>query len=95
MNDKRDALAQLFRSAGQAHHRAFAAVDGDDPEWPTWYAQYLAAPLAQLLGTPVETPQLGATLRDLDDAMRRAAPSIDWTLYYADSFLAQHARVSP
>jgi hypothetical protein len=91
MNHKRDALAQLFRSAGQAHHRAFAAVDRDDPEWPAWYAQYLAAPLGQLLSTPVETLQLAATLRGLDDEMRRVAPSADWTLYYADWFLAQHA----
>jgi hypothetical protein len=91
MDNQRQALAQLFRSAGRAHHRAFAAVNGDDPEWPEWYAEYLAAPLAQLLGTSVETPQLAASLRGLDAEMRRVARSADWTLYYADWFLAQHA----
>ncbi len=91
MNDKRDALAQLFRSAGQVHHRAFAAVKVDDPGWSEWYAQYLADPLSQLLGTPVEIAQLAAVLRDLDIEMRRVAPSADWTLYYADRFLTQHA----
>ena len=91
MNDKRQALAHLFRSAGQAHHQAFAAVNGDDPEWPEWYAQYLAGPLSQLLGTQIESAQLAATLRDLDAEMRRVAPSADWPLYYTDRFLARHA----
>ena len=90
MNDKRDRLTQLFRSAGQAHHRAFAGVNGDDPDWPDWYAQYLADPLTQLLGTSVEIAQLAAVLRELDIEMRRIAPSADWTLYYADRFLTQH-----
>lgn len=91
MNYRRDALAQLFRSAGQAHHRAFAAVNGDDPAWPEWYGQYLSGPLSQLLGTPLGRDQLAAELRDLDTEMRRVAPSADWTLYYAEWFLAQHA----
>jgi len=31
-------VAELFRDAGTAHHRAFAATHGEDAEWPAWYA---------------------------------------------------------
>ncbi|HEX2249014.1 MAG TPA: hypothetical protein VHH32_01620 [Gemmatimonadales bacterium] len=83
VEDRQQELANLLRAAGHAHHQAFIAVNGDDPEWPEWYARYLAAPLAHILGTPLRTAQLAATLRDLDDEMRRVAPSAEWTLYYA------------
>src|SRR5437867_6375182 len=43
-------LAALFREAGAAHHKAFAATDGEDPDWPSWYARYLAPRLQQALG---------------------------------------------
>ena len=33
-----DELAALFRETGAAHHQAFAAKGGDDPDWPAWYA---------------------------------------------------------
>jgi hypothetical protein len=31
----------LLEEAAKAHHAAFASTDGDDPDWPLWYAQYL------------------------------------------------------
>src|SRR5687767_10590903 len=39
-------LAEIFRAAGKAHHRAFAATKGDDPRWPEWYARDLAPMLS-------------------------------------------------
>ncbi len=29
-------LVELFRETGRAHHSAFMATDGVDPEWPIW-----------------------------------------------------------
>lgn len=34
-------LASLLRETGQAHHQAYIDTDGDDPEWPRWYAGLL------------------------------------------------------
>ena len=45
--------------------------------------------LSSLLGTPVDTGYLAATLRNLDQEMRRRTPTTDWTLYYAGRFLAR------
>ncbi len=35
------ALAELLEETGRAHHEAFIASNGADPEWPMWYAEYL------------------------------------------------------
>ena len=34
-------LVELLRETGHAHHAAFAATDGADPDWSIWYAEYL------------------------------------------------------
>jgi hypothetical protein len=33
-------LADLLNETAEAHHKAFAATDGVDDEWPIWYADY-------------------------------------------------------
>src|SRR5437763_14432782 len=55
-------LAALFREAGAAHEKAFAATRGQDPEWPSWYARYLAPRLDQALGGRVDQAALAADL---------------------------------
>lgn len=44
--DKAQELTNLLMETGQAHHEAFIETDGDDPEWPLWYANYLQKPLS-------------------------------------------------
>ena len=34
-------IAELFHEAAEAHHVAYAATDGVDPDWSIWYADYL------------------------------------------------------
>lgn len=81
-----DRLARLFREAGTAHHAAFAAANGDDPEWPDWYAAYLAGPIADLLGHPLDPAALASDLRAVD-AAHRAGGREGWPEYYAGWFL--------
>ena len=35
----RDNIAGFLVQTGQAHHKAFEATDGADPDWPIWYAE--------------------------------------------------------
>jgi hypothetical protein len=84
-------LAEIFRAAGRAHYRAFAAANGDDPRWPEWYARDLAPMLSSVLGTELKPDALTADLKIVDAEMRARAPSADWTLYYADWFLARRS----
>ena len=80
-------LAALLREAGRAHHRAFASVNGADPEWPSWYAQYLAPRLEAVFTAPFAVPDLATELAALDAAQRAQAPGTDWAIYYAEAFL--------
>jgi hypothetical protein len=85
-----DGLVQLFREAGSAHHAAFAAADGDDPDWPEWYAQYLAGPLSLILGIELPVPVLAYDLRSVD---REHDRTVRWPEYYATWFRGRYSAV--
>jgi len=57
MTDAR-AVANLLHEAAETHHVVYRIVDGDDPDWASWYAGWLLdlSELPQLLGaTPVRS----------------------------------------
>jgi hypothetical protein len=52
------AVADLLHEAAETHHIVYRIVDGDDPDWASWYADWLLdlSELPQLLGaTPVRS----------------------------------------
>ena len=52
------AVADLLHEAAETHHVVYRIVDGDDPDWASWYADWLLdhSELPQLLGgTPVRS----------------------------------------
>ena len=34
-------ISDSLIETAEAHHKAFAATEGEDPDWPLWYAGYL------------------------------------------------------
>ena len=34
-------LSELLREAAETHHVVYRIVDGDDPDWASWYADWL------------------------------------------------------
>lgn len=85
--ERRAELARLFREAGSAHHRAFVATGGDDPDWPFWYSRWLQPRLQSALGADFNLHLLAALLKMLEDQRKSRAPHTDWPNYYADFFL--------
>lgn len=81
-------VAGLLREIHEAHAEAFAATNGEDPDWDRWYADRLAAPLGSLLGRAVGAADLAATLRTLDERHRSGSPEEPWPEFYA-AFLVQ------
>lgn len=81
-------VAALLRSTAHAHHIAFAAADGADPEWPLWYAEHLAPGLSALLGTELTRSQLVHTLLLAQEADSDAG---DWAESYAELIVERHA----
>lgn len=83
------ALVQLFVEAGSAHHRAFVATNGHDPDWPCWYAQHLAPRLEALLGRSFDVPHLALVLGDLEEQRKALRPNPEWPAFYAGFFLSR------
>ncbi len=76
-------IAALLREAGNAHHRAFAATNGEDPHWPRWYAEYLQPKLVGVLPAPLTVAELAAWLQQLEDERGRLDFRADWPTFYA------------
>jgi hypothetical protein len=77
------AVRRLLTETGTVHHDAFAATDGDDPEWPLWYAEYLHEPLAEALGTTFTRSELVAALV-VAEREHRGSANVPWEDFYVD-----------
>jgi hypothetical protein len=84
-------VANLLRETGQAHHQAYAHTDGDDPEWPLWYAERLQEPLGKLLNAVFTRSELVYLLVAADKEHKVSDPDSDWAAFYA-RFLFDRAR---
>ncbi len=84
-------LTALMVETGKAHHQAFEATDGADPDWPIWYAGHLQAPITELLQTPFTKSQLVYCVMYADFERTARAPDSDWPEFYADHFIERFA----
>ena len=91
MDEKIAALAQLFREAAMAHHQAYSATDGDDPDWPLWYADYLYDKLPPFISQPISKDEFTDELTRLDQEVRSRPDEEDWAVYYAQSLVNKPA----
>ena len=89
--ETRSNLAELLRETGRAHHNAFLATDGADPDWPIWYANFLQAPLAEQLGFEYTRSRLVYCLMDANSEHEARSPDSDWSEFYADQILERCA----
>ena len=83
-------LAAIFVAAGNAHHAAFAASNGEDAQWPAWYAQWLAPRLRAQLASVPAAAVLADELQQLDREYRSAAQTLQWPEYYARWFIRKY-----
>ncbi|MFN2117890.1 MAG: hypothetical protein ACK2U0_07075 [Candidatus Promineifilaceae bacterium] len=87
MSDKTDQIAKLLLQTGSAHHTAFLEVDGYDPDWPLWYAEFLQEHLPTLLGKELTTDELAQLMVELDHRHRMEEPNTSWQIFYAQKLL--------
>lgn len=80
-------LTKLFEMTGKAHHDAFIATGGEDPEWPIWYARYLEERLAPYLAAPLTRSRLVFCLVGADNEHRATDPDAPWPEFYAKRIL--------
>jgi hypothetical protein len=85
MDDAAARITALLHEAGETHHVVYRIVDGDDPDWASWYADWLIelSELPQVLGaTPVRS-ELVWLLVQLDKDYQAASPDMPWPQWYA------------
>jgi len=85
-------LEELFRETGEAHHQAYIATDGADPEWPLWYADYLRERLGPLLDASFTQSELVYLLILVSTEQPLRAPGANWARYYARFFIQRYTR---
>ncbi len=85
-----DKIAALLHEAAETHHVVYRITDGDDPDWASWYANWLLrlSELPALLGrTPVRS-HLVQALVQLDRDYVATAPDVRWEEWYAERLAA-------
>ena len=93
MPDQSGRIAALLHEVGETHHLVYRIVDGDDPNWASWYADWLVdlSELPSILAvTPVRS-ELVWLLVTLDKEYVETAPDLAWPQWYADRFLSHFA----
>lgn len=93
MPDDQGEVAALLHEAGDTHHRVYRIVDGDDPDWASWYADWLIhlSELPRILGGAPVRSELIYMLVKLDRDYTAQKPSEPWERYYANE-LIEHFR---
>ena len=89
MSESATRIANLFEEAAETHHRVYRISNGDDPDWASWYADWLLnlSELPEILGTRPVRSQLVHVLVQLDRDYARDAPKDPWPEYYAQRLL--------
>jgi NAD(P)H-hydrate epimerase len=78
-----DELANLLNETAEVHHKAFAATEGEDPDWPLWYADYLLEKMRQMLKAKFTKSELIYLLVSADKKNGVVAPGAYWPRFYA------------
>ena len=78
-------VATLLKEASETHHTVYRIVDGDDPDWASWYADWLIrlSELPTILETTPVRSELVYELVRLDREFNRSKPSEPWERFYA------------
>ena len=84
-----DQLADLLRRTGDAHHDAYEATGGTDPEWSIWYAGHLQTLLGDRLGLPITRSEIVYLLCKAQRDQAADGSDEPWTSYYADLILSE------
>ena len=78
-----DDIARFLKEVGHAHHEAFAATDGADPDWPIWYASYARDVFDERFGLDFTRSQLVYCLMNADLEHQARSPDAAWPEFYA------------
>jgi hypothetical protein len=97
MDETPDRIRDLLHEAAETHHVVYRITDGDDPDWASWYADWLLdhSELPQLLAERPVRSHLVHALVELDRAYMRDRPSEPWEQVYARALVERFGAAAP
>jgi len=92
MEHKSREIGDLLHDAAETHHIVYKVADGEDPDWATWYSDWLVnhSNLADLLGHSIVRSELTYMLVKLDKTYVAGQQGERWEDYYADELLKEN-----
>jgi hypothetical protein len=86
---RRAQVAGLLHEAAETHHVVYRITDGDDPDWASWYADWLLdrSELPDVLRRRPVRSHLVHDLVDLDREYTSTARDERWEDWYAQRLL--------
>jgi hypothetical protein len=84
-------VSALLHEAGETHHVVYRIVDGDDPDWASWYADWLLehSELPELLAARPVRSHLVHALVQLDRDFVAGGFEDRWEDWYAERLVAE------
>ncbi len=84
-SDQVSRIAELLHEAAETHHTVYRITDGEDPDWASWYADWLLelSELPDVLGARPVRSHLVHALVGLDRDYLAAHSSDRWEDWYA------------
>lgn len=91
MDERTTAVAEVLHDAAETHHIVWKIVDGNDPDWASWYSEWLLglSKLPELLGGAPVRSELTWMLVQLDLDYRAQAPDERWEDVYAERIVRE------
>jgi len=88
-------VSVLLHEAAETHHVVYRIVEGDDPDWASWYADWLLelSELPAILGSKPVRSHLVHALVQLDRDFTTGERNGPWEVWYADRLPALLADV--
>jgi hypothetical protein len=86
MSESARQIASLLEETQHAHHQAYLATDGYDPDWPIWYAGYLEDKLPPLLGVDLTKSEITYWMVLLNNQQQEASTD-NWAQFYAQKLI--------
>jgi hypothetical protein len=86
-----DRIAALLDEVSDAHHTVYRITDGADPDWASFYSDWLVrlSELGELLGTTPVRSELTAALVRLASDYADQSPDEPWSRWYATRIAEQ------
>ncbi len=90
MTGATERIAAILHDAAETHHIVYHIVDGADPDWASWYADWLIAlsALTDVLGTRPVRSELVWLLVEADKRYTAEQPDQPWETVYAQRLLS-------